>query len=177
MLVGGWLEWIDRDATILSLSLFLSSTSKCILNAESDHVWIHPRERERIRDDISISISITPLLQTLHLFFPFSFSLPLKYTKYTRNLTSHFLLPLLPIHQIWKARLSAYTELSSLFSRSSSEQDPIFKTYTRNPDLLKSMVLDANAVAQEKATECLKAFVEFGGKAAGKWVSDTGWVS
>ncbi|MCO5592165.1 hypothetical protein L7F22_046161 [Adiantum nelumboides] len=39
---------------------------------------------------------------------------------------------------------------------------------SRNPDLLKSMVLDANAVAQEKATECLKAFVEFGGKAAGK---------
>jgi len=69
---------------------------------------------------------------------------------------------------VWKARLSAYTELSSLFSRSSSEQDPIFKTYTRNPDLLKAMVLDANAVAQEKAAECLKAFVEFGGKAAGK---------
>lgn len=78
----------------------------------------------------------------------------------------------LPIHdrlasKLWKARVSAYEELSKAFPNTSSEDDPIFRQYTRNPDILKSIVVDTNAVAQEKGVDAVRAFVEFGAKPAG----------
>ena len=70
--------------------------------------------------------------------------------------------------KLWKARVSAYEDLSKAFPKTSSEKDPIFRQYTRNPDLLKSIVVDTNAVAQEKGVDAVRAFVEFGGEPAGK---------
>ncbi|SPO26101.1 related to STU2 - Microtubule-associated protein (MAP) of the XMAP215/Dis1 family [Ustilago trichophora] len=70
--------------------------------------------------------------------------------------------------KLWKARVSAYEDLSKAFPKTSSENDPIFRQYTRNPDILKSIVVDTNAVAQEKGVDAVRAFVEFGGQAAGK---------
>ncbi|KAN0064473.1 hypothetical protein ACQY0O_002099 [Thecaphora frezii] len=68
----------------------------------------------------------------------------------------------------WKARVSAYEELVKSFARTSSDGDPIFRTYARNPELVRAMVVDSNAVAQEKGVDAARAFVEFGGNAAGR---------
>ncbi|SPO37750.1 related to STU2 - Microtubule-associated protein (MAP) of the XMAP215/Dis1 family [Pseudozyma flocculosa] len=68
----------------------------------------------------------------------------------------------------WKARVSAYEELVKSFARTSSDADPIFRTYARNPELIRAMVVDSNAVAQEKGVDAARAFVEFGGNAAGR---------
>ncbi|EST07076.1 CLASP N-terminal domain protein [Kalmanozyma brasiliensis GHG001] len=70
--------------------------------------------------------------------------------------------------KLWKARVSAYEDLTKAFPKTSSENDPIFRQYTRNPDILKAIVVDSNAVAQEKGVDAVRAFVEFGGQAAGK---------
>ncbi|KAJ1039565.1 hypothetical protein NDA10_007546 [Ustilago hordei] len=70
--------------------------------------------------------------------------------------------------KLWKARVSAYEDLSKAFPKTSSESDPIFRQYTRNPDILKAIVVDTNAVAQEKGVDAVRAFVEFGGQPAGK---------
>ncbi len=70
--------------------------------------------------------------------------------------------------KLWKARVSAYEDLTKAFPKTSSENDPIFRQYTRNPDVLKSIVVDTNAVAQEKGVDAVRAFVEFGGQPAGK---------
>ncbi|KAK0556534.1 hypothetical protein OC846_001101 [Tilletia horrida] len=72
------------------------------------------------------------------------------------------------VSKVWKARVSAYTSLNATFSRTPSDTDPAFRPYTRDPTLLKGMVSDSNAVAQEKGAEAVRAFVEFGGAAAGK---------
>ncbi|CEH12775.1 Microtubule-associated protein [Ceraceosorus bombacis] len=69
--------------------------------------------------------------------------------------------------KLWKARVSAYEDLNRQFSRSASEKDAVFRPYTRNPDVVKAMATDSNAVAQEKGTEAIRTFVEFGGKEAG----------
>lgn len=70
--------------------------------------------------------------------------------------------------KLWKARVSAYEDLSKAFPKTSSENDPIFRQYTRNPDILKAIVVDTNAVAQEKGVDAVRAFVEFGAQPAGK---------
>lgn len=70
--------------------------------------------------------------------------------------------------KLWKARVSAYEDLTRAFPKTSSENDPIFRQYTRNPDILKAIVIDSNAVAQEKGVDAVRAFVEFGGQPAGK---------
>lgn len=70
--------------------------------------------------------------------------------------------------QVWKARCSAYEALSTTFSRTADESDPAFRPYLRDPDKLKLMVVDSNAVAQEKAVETVCKFVEFSGKEGGK---------
>ncbi|CAD6922904.1 unnamed protein product, partial [Tilletia controversa] len=70
--------------------------------------------------------------------------------------------------KIWKARVSAYTSLSSAFARTPSDTDPAFRPYTRDPTLLKGMASDSNAVAQEKGVEAVRSFVEYGGAQAGK---------
>ncbi|KAI6106429.1 armadillo-type protein [Pisolithus croceorrhizus] len=60
-------------------------------------------------------------------------------------------------HKNWKARVSAYETLIKAFQTSASDNDPVFKPYISNPDLLKKIVTDSNAVAQEKGVECLVA--------------------
>ncbi|KAI9446224.1 armadillo-type protein [Lactarius indigo] len=55
-------------------------------------------------------------------------------------------------HKNWKARVSAYESLP----------------YTSSPDLLKKIVTDSNAVAQEKGVECVVAFVKFAGENAAR---------
>lgn len=72
--------------------------------------------------------------------------------------------PLFNLLQVWKARLSAYEALINEFKLSTSEDDPCFRPYISNPDLLKKAALDSNAVAQEKAIAALCAFVQYGGK-------------
>ncbi|KAJ3985497.1 hypothetical protein F5890DRAFT_1409357 [Lentinula detonsa] len=71
-------------------------------------------------------------------------------------------------HKNWKARVSAYETLVKTFQNTESDTDPAFKPYTSNPDLLKKIATDSNAVAQEKAIECLVAYVKFAGETAAK---------
>lgn len=71
-------------------------------------------------------------------------------------------------HKNWKARVSAYETLVKTFQNTASDSDPAFKPYTNNPDLLKKIATDSNAVAQEKAIECLVAYVKFAGETAAK---------
>ncbi|WFD35891.1 hypothetical protein MCUN1_002759 [Malassezia cuniculi] len=70
--------------------------------------------------------------------------------------------------KLWKARVSAYEELASIFARTPSEDDPAFAPFTRDPERVRAMVLDSNAAAQEKGVEAVKAFVQYGGRMAGK---------
>ena len=71
-------------------------------------------------------------------------------------------------HKNWKARVSAYEALVKTFQLTSSDTDPAFRPYTSNPDLLKKIVTDSNAVAQEKGVECIIAFVKFAGENAAR---------
>ncbi|KAI9459480.1 armadillo-type protein [Lactarius psammicola] len=71
-------------------------------------------------------------------------------------------------HKNWKARVSAYETLVKRFQLTASDTDPAFKPYTSNPDLLKKIVTDSNAVAQEKGVECVVAFVKFAGENAAR---------
>ena len=71
-------------------------------------------------------------------------------------------------HKNWKARVSAYEALVKTFQTTASDSDPAFKPYINNPDTLKKIATDANAVAQEKGLECLVAFVKFAGENAAR---------
>ena len=71
-------------------------------------------------------------------------------------------------HKNWKARVSAYEELKTAFKQSASESDPVFKPYINNPDTLKKIATDANAIDQEKGLECLVEFVKFAGENAAR---------
>ena len=68
--------------------------------------------------------------------------------------------------KLWKARLSAYEELTNIFSRTPSSDDPAFAPFTRDAERVRAMVLDSNAAAQEKGVEATKAFVQYGGREA-----------
>ncbi|KAG4305039.1 hypothetical protein PORY_001714 [Pneumocystis oryctolagi] len=70
------------------------------------------------------------------------------------------------IHKIWKVRLSAYEEMSKLFSNSTSEHDPIFRPFLLDVVLWKKISTDTNVFAQEVGINTLKDFLEFGGKEA-----------
>jgi len=72
------------------------------------------------------------------------------------------------VHKNWKARVSAYETLIKSFQTSASDNDPIFKPYLNNPDLLKKTVSDSNAVAQEKGVECVVNLVKFAGEYAAR---------
>jgi len=67
-------------------------------------------------------------------------------------------------HKNWKARVSAYESLTKTFANTATEEDPAFKPYINNTELLKKFAIDANAVAQEKGVECLGALVKFAGE-------------
>ncbi|KAH9981072.1 armadillo-type protein [Lactifluus volemus] len=71
-------------------------------------------------------------------------------------------------HKNWKARVSAYETLVKTFQLTASDTDPAFRPYTSNPDILKRIVTDSNAVAQEKGVECVIAFVKFAGENAAR---------
>lgn len=71
-------------------------------------------------------------------------------------------------HKNWKARVSAYETLVKTFQTTASDTDPAFKPYVNNPDILKKIALDSNAVAQEKGVECIVAFVKYAGETAAK---------
>ena len=71
-------------------------------------------------------------------------------------------------HKNWKARVSAYESLIKSFQNSASDNDPVFKPYLNNPDLLKRSVVDSNAVAQEKGVECVVNLVKFAGEYAAR---------
>ncbi|EEB93174.1 hypothetical protein MPER_08210 [Moniliophthora perniciosa FA553] len=71
-------------------------------------------------------------------------------------------------HKNWKARVSAYESLVKTFQNTASDDDPAFKPYINNSDLLKKIATDSNAVAQEKGVECLVALVKFAGETAAK---------
>lgn len=71
-------------------------------------------------------------------------------------------------HKNWKARVSAYESLIKTFQTTASDTDPAFKPYLNNPDLLKRIATDSNAVAQEKGVECLVALVKYAGENAAR---------
>ncbi|TFK54917.1 ARM repeat-containing protein [Heliocybe sulcata] len=71
-------------------------------------------------------------------------------------------------HKNWKARVSAYESLIKTFQTTASDTDPAFKPYVNNPELLKKIVTDSNAVAQEKGVECVVALVKFSGETSAK---------
>ena len=71
-------------------------------------------------------------------------------------------------HKNWKARVSGYEYLIKTFENSASDNDPVFKPYLNNSDLLRRIVTDANAVAQEKGVECIVTLVKFAGENAAK---------
>ncbi|KAF9053641.1 ARM repeat-containing protein, partial [Hymenopellis radicata] len=68
----------------------------------------------------------------------------------------------------WKARVHGYNELVKTFQSTASDSDPAFRPYTSNPDILKKIAIDSNAVAQEKGLECIVAFVKFAGETAAR---------
>jgi cytoskeleton-associated protein 5 len=67
-------------------------------------------------------------------------------------------------HKNWKARVSAYETLIKTFQTTASDNDPAFRPYLSNPDLLKKIATDSNVVAQEKGVESIVAFVKFAGE-------------
>lgn len=71
-------------------------------------------------------------------------------------------------HKNWKARVSGYETLVKTFQTTASDNDPAFKPYLNNTDLLKKIATDSNAVAQEKGVECLVAFVKNAGENAAR---------
>jgi cytoskeleton-associated protein 5 len=71
-------------------------------------------------------------------------------------------------HKNWKARVNGYESLIKTFETTASDNDPAFGPYINNSELLKKIVTDANAVAQEKGVECIVALVKFAGETAAK---------
>ncbi|KAF8323194.1 ARM repeat-containing protein [Clavulina sp. PMI_390] len=71
-------------------------------------------------------------------------------------------------HKNWKARVNGYEFLIKGFAATGDESDPIFQPYLYDPEVLKKMVLDSSAVAQEKALDAVINFVKFGGEPAAR---------
>jgi cytoskeleton-associated protein 5 len=71
-------------------------------------------------------------------------------------------------HKNWKARVSAYETLVKTFQVTASDNDPAFRPFLSNPDSLKKIVTDSNAVAQERGLECVVAFVKNAGENAAR---------
>ncbi|CCG22963.1 hypothetical protein CORT_0D01150 [Candida orthopsilosis Co 90-125] len=66
-------------------------------------------------------------------------------------------------HKVWKARLSAYEELSKQFESSRNDQDTVFTS--QSPDLFKRILTDSNVVAQEAGYKTFINYLTFGGNA------------
>lgn len=61
------------------------------------------------------------------------------------------------VHSVWKVRLQAYDELATQFAQDSSSFD-IFSNF----DLIKTIITDANVVAQEAAIGCFSTYLQHG---------------
>ncbi|KAL1502287.1 hypothetical protein ABEB36_007453 [Hypothenemus hampei] len=72
------------------------------------------------------------------------------------------------VHKLWKARVSAYEEVTKLFRQIDDEKSPEFGKYL---GLVKKFVIDSNAMGQEKGLEATLAYVENYAN-AGKTVSE-----
>ncbi|TIB67916.1 hypothetical protein E3Q24_03917 [Wallemia mellicola] len=75
-------------------------------------------------------------------------------------------------HSSWKARLSAYTELIDHFKKSASDDDPIFKPWLSDVELLRKFVTDTNAAAQDKGIEALTELLKQSGQNAASLSSE-----
>ncbi|TIC50770.1 ARM repeat-containing protein [Wallemia mellicola] len=75
-------------------------------------------------------------------------------------------------HSSWKARLSAYTELIDHFKKSASDDDPIFKPWLSDVELLRKFVTDTNAAAQDKGIEALIELLKQSGQNAASLSSE-----
>ncbi|KAI5955400.1 hypothetical protein KGF57_003726 [Candida theae] len=67
-------------------------------------------------------------------------------------------------HKVWKARLSAYEELSKQFELSRNDHDPVFTS--QPPDVFKKILTDSNVVAQEAGYRAFINYLRFGGNAS-----------
>ncbi|XP_076471814.1 cytoskeleton-associated protein 5-like isoform X2 [Babylonia areolata] len=60
-------------------------------------------------------------------------------------------------HKLWKARVAGYEELMKIFAAADNEKSPEF---SKHAGLMKKIVTDNNAVAQEKGLDVVVSFVE-----------------
>ncbi|KAM8705778.1 hypothetical protein ACLKA7_010128 [Drosophila subpalustris] len=72
------------------------------------------------------------------------------------------------VHKLWKARVDGYEEAAKLFRELDDEKSPEWSKYA---GLIKKMVVDSHALAQEKGLEAALIFVENSGL-AGRTVGD-----
>ncbi|XP_017847656.1 protein mini spindles isoform X3 [Drosophila busckii] len=72
------------------------------------------------------------------------------------------------VHKLWKARVDGYEEAAKLFRELDDEKSPEWSKYA---GLIKKMIVDSNALAQEKGLEAALIFVENSGL-AGRTVGD-----
>ncbi|GAA5910305.1 hypothetical protein JCM6882_003246 [Rhodosporidiobolus microsporus] len=75
-------------------------------------------------------------------------------------------------HKVWKARLSAYTQIVADAEKTVDEDDALFREHWVGGSSIREWVRDANAVAQEKGVEAACKVVEFGGKGFARSRSD-----
>ncbi|XP_020818600.1 protein mini spindles isoform X1 [Drosophila serrata] len=72
------------------------------------------------------------------------------------------------VHKLWKARVDGYEEAAKIFRELDDEKSPEWSKFA---GLIKKMVVDSNAMAQEKGLEAALIFVENSGL-AGRTVGD-----
>ncbi|KRG01671.1 protein mini spindles isoform X3 [Drosophila mojavensis] len=72
------------------------------------------------------------------------------------------------VHKLWKARVDGYEEAAKIFRELDDERSPEWSKYA---GLIKKMVVDSNALAQEKGLEAALIFVE-NSSLAGRTVGD-----
>lgn len=72
------------------------------------------------------------------------------------------------VHKLWKARVDGFEEAAKLFREIDDEKSPEWPKYA---GLIKKMVVDSNALAQEKGLEAALIFIENSGL-AGRTVGD-----
>lgn len=72
------------------------------------------------------------------------------------------------VHKLWKARVDGYEELIKIFRGIDDEKAPEWNKYL---GLIKKLVIDSHAMAQERGLEATLVFVENAGN-AGKTVGE-----
>lgn len=72
------------------------------------------------------------------------------------------------MHKLWKARVDGFEEAAKIFRELDDEKSPEWSKFA---GLIKKMVVDSNAMAQEKGLEAALIFVENSGL-AGRTVGD-----